>query len=477
MNNMYVGTKYAIQDILELEGELPPMINPIPPIPVPPVPPVPTVPTVPEFDFETSPKPPPINFIETRNMPCYQANYEGRNSETSIFWTNDADDSLDKIGIRPGWKSCSNFLTEDKDKTNFYRYNCISLKKCYLMNFPNIERNNILSNINFKLKPVYGSTPQEFIHRGVMFGHEKNLFNMYLSYHLAVHLETEVIRWISTIPVIPNKDGLILNINARRNGPALGQILTTYSRDIQDDKKLHMLVRPEYLYWTVETLVRNYGLLIDKGLLMFKFLFLVGENKMIEFTEICPGLNEGDVVETYKHEGKEYKREELNMANIVFYLKGKLVVKELIDELYRLFPDEYDISNGKVPRFNMRLSDNLFFSVGGNNQTKYDHSSEYLPREYDIILKSSGLRHSHAIWSRYLTGTDICVNGEENNIRSYLRIIPADSFRDTFNRNGLIEYYDRSFQKLKLPEITMTGGRQSRRKNKSKKRKSKKRFN
>jgi hypothetical protein len=407
---MYKGTTYAKQAVLVVET------------------------AIPELKIGNDP-------IKIIHVACEMADSTQRSRPIidEVYWTHDAADSLDKVGINVNWPktwTCNAHLNKTDDPTKWQTYNCFFYKKCYVVNHPDYAQ------IDFTLQPPYTPEPSEYVHMGELFGYRKNLFNMYLSYVLVVQLERYIFQWLSTIPV---ENGAL---KAIRN--FLGQIIVINNiSDQEHTVKLQMSVRPEYLYWVVETLARNNSRLLQLGLLNFKFLFLVGESKLRDNMELFPPLTPGDEVDTYTHQGSTYKRELLKMPNIVFYLKSGIVVKDLVDALRALFPDKYDISTGDVPRFNMRLTNHLFFSVGGGNQFKYGSQADYCPAEYELILKDPALRKSHAILSVYLTGTTL----SENNVRSYLKLLSSGSFLETFSLYGLKDYYDSMFSKLKIANL------------------------
>ena len=117
--------------------------------------------------------------------------------------------------------------------------------------------------------------------------------------------------------------------------------------------------------------------------------------------EFYPNYKDNDEIkfideyfEEYIFKDKIYKRELLNGPNIVLYLKDSIVdtpgsLGLLLNKLIKMFPDDLDISNG-VPRFNIRASKNVYFSLGGDNQFKFSKKlieNKKIPLEYKNIIK------------------------------------------------------------------------------------------
>ena len=279
--------------------------------------------------------------------------------------------------------------------------------------------------------------------------------NMYLSYRLVERLEAEILRWIEN-----RGHTFIRNKLPKANGPCqlISNIVNEY-----DTTKLQMCIKPEHLYWVIETILIHLEHLRSLGLEAIKFTYLFGETKVLSLTEIFPSMDAGPV-STYVRD-KPYRREILKAPIVVIYLKplsrdGRPTYdpKLLIDELCRLFPDTMQLSFG-IPRFNMRVNDNVCISIGGNNETKFDNGTPHLPAEYRYILDHPE-KCEYRMLSRYLTGHDILTEGcEVNNITSYEKVLPATmgSFKAAYASVNLSEYYDRVLGRLGLAPI-VTGG-------------------
>jgi len=319
--------------------------------------------------------------------------------------------------------------------------------------------------------PAYTPEPYQYTHLVRMCDRkDMNIFNMYISYYLAEQLESEI-----------QKLHPMLKRHEPEGIPSLGQLSTPGSG--YSSIKLHMMVKDEYFYWTIQTILQHIEALRSGIVENFKFYFLLGEKKWNSYSNAFPTIPKRDErAETYMFEKEEYKRELLYTPSIVIYLKPgidkdpdfKLRFKELIDFLKSLFPSI--ISTGVVPRFNYRIDDNLFFSVGGNNDTKFDKVG-VPPEEYQIMVSDPSRYEKYNDFSRYISGHDVLDGTRVNNIRSYHNLFETPtSFRAVYDSVGLSDVYDSMWDKLGLPPILgeRSGGRKTRRRTRNKKRKSRK---
>jgi hypothetical protein len=361
------------------------------------------------------------------------------------YWTNDEDDSLSKVG----WSSdrppeCNEKINKDQNPENLYTYSCSRYKKCYL-----ISREIAFSNLSqmlFELNtPRYTKQPYIFIYYIVLFDRRMNLFNMYISCPLAEQVELNIRTW-----------AVERGVTLIRNSIGPSQLIMMSHSTSVSNVKIQMCVRPECLYWTVETIILKLKLLQMAGMDNFKFLFLPGEDSIFSIAEVYPDLRPGEDVSTYVDDGIEYKREQLNMPNIILYIRSEITdIKPLVDALVELFPNDYTISTGDIPRFNMRINNNVCFSVGGGNEHKYALRGS-IPAEYAVLLKNPDLCQPYDRFSKYLTGHDIFNEDcSQNNIKSYNNIFAKEyrSFQNVFNSVGLLSYYNDIFTKLRIPPI------------------------
>jgi len=373
-------------------------------------------------------------------------------SRKVIFWTNDTP-NLEMITTTD--KMCNSNLPPGTEEQ--YTYNCILTKLCYYLP-PSTSLENF--NFNFESKPIYSVVPYDFNHQVIFFGQVKHLFNMYISLFLVEKLEGILVTWGNSLGV-----QLVRNTLPGSLGPS--QLITPFTGTSSRSIKIQLCVQDNNFYWAIETLLRNYTELTELGMSCFKFVYLRGESKLFSISEIFPDIIPNEPIETYRNNGKEYRRELLNPPNIVIYIREDVtlrgsILRPLVSKLTELFPDDHNVSVG-VPRFNIRLNKNIFFSTGGGNEFKYGATDTFLPTEYDILIKTPELHATHAIFSKYLTGHDIIEDGRINNISSYNNIFSEKtSFKDQFERFGLLDFYNDIFRKLGIAPFDTSVTRRAR---------------
>jgi len=328
-------------------------------------------------------------------------------------------------------------LIGDKDPEKFYNYRCLESQHFYSTPY-----HPSLFDFTFKELPPYSPEPYTYIHKATICGREMNLTNMYISYHVANQLQDYLIEYIETT----------FRIQMRKN--VLGQLITMF--EPSNTIKLQMIVKDEYFYWTIFTLLTHYEELRRRGLARFKFSYLLGERKINQFSETFPDRprNAEESFETYILAGKQYRREVLHSPIIVMYLTVT-TIEPLIRFLQSLFP--VPISTGEVPRFNYRIDDNLFFSVEGHNQYKFDKPG-VPPEEYQKMVSDPKYAEYNE-FSRYISGHDVLYGSHPNNIRSYHHLFQTQtSFRNVYESVGLLEDYQNMWGKLGLPPILDVAG-------------------
>jgi hypothetical protein len=373
---------------------------------------------------------------------------------------------------KPTEKNVTNCNTNigSNDSSKMYNFRCLQLQYVYQSSCDN-------KLFDFTIHFKYSPTPTPYIHEVTFYGRKMNLFNMYISYFLAEKLEKELINYAHSF-------GCIMKRNEFPGHTQPGQLIIPFTEHYSSIK-LQMIIQDEYFYWAITTLMIHFSELEKVGLLRFKFSYLLGERKFNKFSELFPDAPKGtDTFETYSNDGKEYRREVLYAPTIVLYLKqrtlesGKMVdfvnIKPLIDALQELFPT--NISNGNVPRFNYRIDDNLFFSIGGENAYKFDRPS-VPPLEYQQMIRNPTKYEEYNKFSQYISGHDVLDGDQVNNIRSYYHLFDKEtSFRDVYASVGLSHIYNNIWEKLGLAriEIQVNGGKRSKKRRTKRKRKTKK---
>jgi hypothetical protein len=245
------------------------------------------------------------------------------------------------------------------------------------------------------------------------------------------------------------------------------------------DVKIQLIIKEEYIFWVIHKLLINLDRIISNNIVAFKFFFQNGKY-LGNYASKFP--NEPDTVtsqfENYMFNGKEYKREIVSPPTVVFYIANGVNIKNIIDLLYELLPDSENlnhkkISNGVMPRFNFRVTENICISVGGDNQNKNNirqaafhqiYNDTNIPSEYTEIIN---------IAKRYILNQEQCnlfnkytnnISGHDllkyedgqcsvNNILSYKGIIGnKGSFLNVFQQLNLLDYYEKLYN---TPEFNM----------------------
>jgi hypothetical protein len=366
------------------------------------------------------------------------------------FWTNDA--NILTTATNPH-TACNSFATPNGPSQDGLMYPnktymCIREKMFYFID----ERIVSLSNFNFTLKtPTYSRTPYKFIHFGTFFGRKMNLFKMMVSTHLFELLQSKNKEWLNRIPLsistsftLERKFMYSANLGQLIT-PALESSLKGYN--INDDEfKIQICAKDEYIYWIVETLLLNFQKLVDIGLKRFKYTFLVGEYNVFSITEFFPNMNTRMPIEQHTYKDIKFKTELLNAPNIVLYTRNQDNYTELMHMLCELFPNDFFLSKG-ISRFNMRINDNITFSVGGHNEDKFTKISDIIPAEYKLIVNEVKRNPERCeeltSYSKIVTGhTLLNEDCTVNKILSYNNIVsPFSSFKAIYTKYGLMEYY------------------------------------
>ena len=375
---------------------------------------------------------------------------------TNMFWTNDADDSLYKIGYLDKWPNLKcNIVPNSTTPFQYTSYNCMSyIKQVYTFDL-DAPLGDSTQLVDFTVHtPEYNAIPYEYIHYVTILGRRMNSFHMCFSSELIRTLESSMKQWTKAIARSTEFEMERVNYTQLAM-PGLTDCVRNSRIHLV---KLQMAIKPIYYYWVVETLIRNAHSLYEAGICSFKLLYMMGDLKRMAFGEVFPDLEVGKDVMTYHMGNTEYKRELLIAPNIVFYLTKDANVKGVVDILCGLFPDNLELTMG-VPRFNMRLNNNVYISFEGNNEDKYSLQNRYVPPEYRRILQSKNPKYIN-ISQRFSGHTIMNPDGSENNIQSYQKLIQTGTFKDFYTQYGLDEYYHTVF-----PDEIDGGKRTKRRRN------------
>lgn len=383
-----------------------------------------------------------------------------RPKDFSLFWTDDNEESIEKY-YNPEKKKCNSSyykdITPKEYCENNYLFNCFLYRRGYKIIFDTLDKlNNFLKSVESVVKtPSFDEKiPYSFIYYVKILNKDFNSFNIFFSYYLQEKICESIILWGNDLLKKYKKNHDLFIENKADPNNYFSQIVT-YSTDPYSNTKLQMCIKDEYLFWVVENLSKNLDKLKLYGLDSFKF-FTPSNYKFKRVAEFFPNHKTNERIDSFMINGNLYKRELLTAPNIVFYISKHVQnINELINKLKCLFPDNLDITNG-FPRFNIRLTKNIFFSVGGDNGTKFENrdlDNEEIPLEYKYIIdKYDKVNINECIklneYSKNLTDHDILILNKNkdkyvlNNIISYYSIIsPSKSFEYVFNSLGLEEFY------------------------------------
>jgi len=402
--------------------------------------------------------------------------------------------------------NCEKIKVESDNFEHYNYFNCYGYKYVYLLEFANMnDTQRFLDSyvdVNYTLPIFVLNNPFEFIYYITILGRRMNFFNMQISNTLTHHIYTKLIDNFKLLLnqayttfsqetltilngpykfIVSERDKFIHLYNDTSPGLCyllLGDLDYMWFGFIDHGLielshiKIQMNIKEEYLFWLVNKLIINLDRVISNNIVAFKF-FHQNTKYIGNFSGKFP--NEPNTVtsqfENYMYNGKQYKRERFYAPNVAFYLANTANIKNVIDLLYELFPNNEGlnhkiISNGIIPRGNFRVSENIFISIGGDNQNKNDISKPIfadtyidanIPSEYkDIIhLTETYILTSEqcSIINKYtynISGHDLLKyeHGKSglNNILSYKGIIGnKGSFNNIFHELNLFDYYDRLF--------------------------------
>jgi hypothetical protein len=396
------------------------------------------------------------NNITTRVIDTVRSTSKKFETSPNHYWTND--DNLYNVGLN-SLKPCNIYGIQFTDPPHMY--SCISVKLCYYISDRLIRIQNEI-NVDIRTPDYVADEPYRFIHYGNFFERRMNIFNMLVSPSILNLIEFKNIEWLNRHPLVVTHPFSISG-PMRRNVP--GQLITPRVSSLStikydNDVKFQMCIKDEYVYWAVETILIHYRLLVNAGLLQFKYTFSLSEKNMYSCAEIFPDVLPTQPIHTYTEKGIKFKTELLLSPNIVFYTRVQDNYTELATILCRLFPDNLNeridgkltqivISTG-ISRFNMRLNNNVSFSIDGNNENKFEHPIDIIPDEYNLIINEVNQNPSRCSllesYSKLITGSTLLTDCKVNKILSHnSTCYPYPSFKYIYAKYGLLDYY------IKLP--------------------------
>lgn len=396
-----------------------------------------------------------------------------------IYWTDDK--NLEKVFKEYPFNCNKKFLDNEDYEYNLdlYRYNCYKNKRIYYVSFDNQDKLFYFLNKNMNcnlITPLFSKhTPYKYSYFIKLCSKDFNFFTTYFSYIMLEYIKSTILRWFNNIKMyIPFKQHLSkIYYNTSLFSPDIGQIYFSRLHDSQESSniKIQLNIKDEYYFWVVEYIKHNFEKLYKLGMHSFKFCINLGEHKIFKYAEFFPDIKDDktNIIDEYFNEyyfnDEYYKRELLNAPNIVLYLKNSIVdipgsLGLLLNKLIQMFPDDLDISNG-VPRFNIRASKNVCFSLGGENRDKFSKrliENKKIPLEYQKIINFANNMNLTEQQFKKLNEYSLNISGHsvlkldydkytKNNILSYLLLLPNEynSFENLFNDQLLFKDYPIKF--------------------------------
>lgn len=342
-----------------------------------------------------------------------------------------------------------------------------------------IEYNKFYNNLftrEFKLvepiPTVFSTQPIDYNFRASIFGTELDLFNSVYSRPIINIVFRKIKKWLlnkidtnNCMLGYKNNDkqqqfylqntSKINFMKPSRNIIEQFEYIKLYSvrEELSDDRfKIHMNIKLEKLFWILDKLINNY----------YKFTDLITEFKFdfnfTSFTISNQFNNRSSFNSDIDDNGIKYEEEQ--PVNIVFYPiyfdfdeENNGVqenVKNIINILKELFPDELNISSNLFPRFNFRINNSIYFALGDSgkkfaNPTNFSPPTDYNPANcVENNEKRCNLLNNK---TKRISNHELCVFADgkcnENNVNQYklLSIYKNKSTRDIYKMVGQEDIY------------------------------------
>lgn len=326
--------------------------------------------------------------------------------------------------------------------------------------------------------PGLGDIPYKYEPIIPIFGVPINLFtNLFSEKMHEYFIDKIILKWMKTryggidpktnsFIYMPTKDAWI-NKQISYISNAITQPAIKYnSKGRNFPVKIHICVKLEYLFWTLDKLLSNLSAFIDKRTFRIDKIKIIDRfanyNYYEEFISDYPSreqINEsvsgdgltykieepgdGQTIETMYKIEKMYKRETIHEANIVIYpamypaiyptdpATNQQNISSIIKILLALFPNQLNISSKKFPRFNFKVNDNIYVGFGdGDDKEQIISDIPYdQPIEYKIECEETDEKEclGKNNVSRILTNHELCViedmKCKTNNVLSRQKLV------------------------------------------------------
>ena len=385
--------------------------------------------------------------------------------------------SIPEVSISTKYEWTIKINKKNITNTKIYSLDDISLIQKYY------EKNNDCFTI---YTPKYDKTPYKYIMKLNYLGKNIDILNNVMSIPFQKINQVSIQNWIQH--KLKNNN-ILIPFKIRLNQPAITINTNIINQDIidndkrkyivnkllnypwikneetnikspalSDEYKIHMMVDIKYLFWTIETIIKNSE----------KFIIEINNEKkpifscfkihtdFFNFTLrdgfLFPKKNENIIIideEHYKlkNDNKVYKFEKMYNPNITFYQYAdsskditKKCFQKLVKVLLELFPDSLNISSNNYSKFTFKINNNLFLCIGNGDKKKQESIEYTIPIEYkDIIDKCRSYSHNQCnkanALSMKLSNIELlkfdnnkCVL---NNIRSYNFLVKNEVLKNS----------------------------------------------
>ena len=298
----------------------------------------------------------PFNDIISKNVFNLNDYVSKTITNNEIFWILD----FNKIyNIEPNRKYFNN------------RYNLLKYKIPFNLSNIQILEKNFNSNLSIDNTPFFDEEkPYTYLLYGTIFGKKIDLFNSVYCNKMGEIVYNNIKTWIITKTELYKKNIRYVDKIISSNNDLINQLFfNNYYKTATKLFKVHINVKLEYLFWTMEKLIYNYDL-FKEYICEFKICL-----NFFHYRIFRECTNKSIMTNTYTIDKIMYKTEEEESVIIVFYPADEVPingvynnVKNLINVLKNLFDDKYQIPLESFPRFNFRINNVIFFAIGDSTQ-------------------------------------------------------------------------------------------------------------
>jgi hypothetical protein len=306
------------------------------------------------------------------------------NKSDRLIWSK----NIKKVNLRDIRPEVCNW---NKSTTEYLTVWCRYYFKYYQL-FTNKDILDEIQDNSYVITPSYNNIcPYKYEFTLTILGAKFNMYDSVYNKYMQSKIITPLINnWVKKIyKEVRDRDPNTkdLNIYVLSGDSQIILVLTEPVRfgiEMRRELKIHIQIKLEYLFWVIQKIIENLSLFtyIDEQGIKFdsfnRFKFRVGfwRFSLPEFTANYPFRR----IKKYKKDGIEYYTETQYEANIVFYTEydyygedlQKKCIQHLINTLIKLFPDNLNINSDLFPRFNLRVTKNIFIGIGDGDYKQED---------------------------------------------------------------------------------------------------------